>query len=222
MGGWLARTWLRPRRGVSTPAGSFAYIRAVEVEDRISAAMAAGDHRAAATELIRGYGPRILGYLNVVLRDDLDAGDAFSLFAEQVWHGIPAFRGRSSARTWAFKAAWSAAMKVRDDAWRRLGRRLETGEVSRLAEDVRTRTGLRYERQRTELEALRATLSDEDQTLLVLRLDQELTWEEVAEVLSQDGPPVDPAALRKRFERIKQRLGEIVRAQRAKEDAEGS
>lgn len=194
----------------------------MELEDRIAEAMSAGDPRAAATELIRGYGPRILGYLNVVLRDDLDAGDAFSLFAEQVWRGMPSFRGQSSARTWAFKAAWSAAMKVRDDAWRRMGRRLETGEASRLADDVRTRTNLRFERQRAELEALRALLSDEDQTLLVLRLDQELTWEEVSEVLSQDGPRVEPAALRKRFERIKQRLAEIIRAQQARERGESS
>ena len=193
-----------------------------EVEERIAAAMAAGDHRAAATELIRGYGPRILGYLNVVLRNDLDAGDAFSLFAEQVWRGMPAFRAQSSARTWAFKAAWSAAMKVRDDAWRRLGRRLDTGEASRLAEDVRTRTGLRHERQRAELETLRAQLSDENQTLLVLRLDQELTWDEVAEVLAHDAAAVDPAALRKRFERIKLRLAQIIREQRARERDEAS
>ncbi len=191
----------------------------MEVEERIAAAMAAGDHRAAATEVIRGYGPRILGYLNVVLRDDLDAGDAFSLFAEQVWRGMPAFAGRSSARTWAFKAAWSAAMKVRDDAWRRLGRRLDTGEASRIAQDVRTRTGLRYERQRAELETLRLLLSDEDQTLLVLRLDQELSWEEVAEVLALDGEPVDPATLRKRFARIKERLAEIIREQRRKQNS---
>lgn len=192
----------------------------MEVEERIAAAMAAGDHRAAATEVIRGYGPRILGYLNVVLRDDLDAGDAFSLFAEQVWRGMPSFRGRASARTWAFKAAWSAAMKVRDDAWRRLGRRLDTGEASLIAQDVRTRTGLRYERQRAELETLRLLLSDEDQTLLVLRLDQELSWEEVAEVLALDGEPVEPATLRKRFERIKQRLAEIIREQRTKHPQE--
>ena len=193
----------------------------MELEERIAAAMAAGDHRAAATEVIRGYGPRILGYLNVVLRDDLDAGDAFSLFAEQVWRGMPAFAGRSTARTWAFKAAWSAAMKVRDDAWRRLGRRLDTGEASRIAEDVRTRTGLRYERQRAELETLRLLLSDEDQTLLVLRLDQELSWEEVAEVLALDGEPVEPATLRKRFARIKERLAEIIREQRRKQQSGG-
>jgi RNA polymerase sigma-70 factor, ECF subfamily len=185
---------------------------ASEVEARVEAAMLAADHEAAATELIRGYGPRILGYLRRVLRDEADASDAFSMFAEQVWRGMGGFEGRSSARTWAYKAAWSAAMKVRDDAWRRLGRRLDTREASRLADTVRSRTAVRIERQRAELEALRAELSEEDQTLLVLRLDQDLTWEEVAEVLSLEGRAVEPATLRKRYERIKARLAELVRA----------
>jgi RNA polymerase sigma-70 factor, ECF subfamily len=77
---------------------------------------------------------------------------------------------------------------------------------------VRSRTAVRLERQRAELEALRAELSDEDQTLLVLRLDQDLTWEEVAEVLSLEGRAVEAATLRKRYERIKGRLAELVRA----------
>lgn len=192
------------RAGSSTLPG-------MDVEARISAALEAGDHRLAATEIIRGYGPRILGYLNVLLRDETAAADAFALFAEQVWRGMPGFQRRSSARTWAFKAAWSAAMKVRDDAWRRLGQRLDTTEATRLAADVRTRTAVRLERQRQELEELRAMLDDEEQTLLVLRLDQELSWDEVAEVLSQDGQRVDPATLRKRYERIKDRLAEIIR-----------
>lgn len=190
----------------------------MDVEERVASALAEGDHRAAATEVIRGYGPRILGYLNVVLRDDLDAADAFSLFAEQIWRGMPDFQRRSTVRTWAFRSAWSAAMKVRSDAWRRLGRRLETGEASRLAEDVRTRTGLRFERQRAELEELRGQLSEEDQTLLVLRLDQQLTWEEVSEVLSPaGGEPIPLPTLRKRYERIKDRLAAIVREHRARE-----
>lgn len=109
-------------------------------------------------------------------------------------------------------------MKVRSDAWRRLGRRLETGEASKLAEDVRTRTGLRFERQRAELEELRTQLSEEDQTLLVLRLDQQLTWEEVSEVLSPAGEPIPLPTLRKRYERIKERLAAIVREHRARED----
>ncbi|MGC3998729.1 MAG: sigma-70 family RNA polymerase sigma factor [Anaeromyxobacter sp.] len=183
----------------------------MDVEARVTELMAAGQHREAATEIIRGHGPRILGYLHKLLGNDADASDAFSLFAEQVWRGVPRFEGRSTSRTWAFKAAWSAAMKVRDDGWRRLHQRLESSEASRLADEVRTRTGLRVERQRRELEELRAELSDEDQTLLVLRLDQQLAWEDVAEVLSTDTAPVDPATLRKRYERIKARLAALVK-----------
>ncbi len=185
-----------------------------DVEGRVTALLSAGDHRGAATEVIRGYGPRALGYLHRLLGNDTDAADAFSMFAEQVWRGMPNFEGRSSVKTWAFKAAWSAAMKVRDDAWRRLREGLPSSAASQLADEVRTNTALRFETLRQELEVLRAELTAEDQTLLALRLDQELTWDEVAEVLSTDGRVVDAATLRKRYERIKGRLAAIVRERR--------
>ncbi|HYD39794.1 MAG TPA: sigma-70 family RNA polymerase sigma factor [Anaeromyxobacter sp.] len=185
-----------------------------DVEARVTALLSAGDHRGAATEVIRGYGPRALGYLHRLLGNDTDAADAFSMFAEQVWRGMPNFEGRSSVKTWAFKAAWSAAMKVRDDAWRRLREGLPSSAASHLADEVRTNTALRLETLRQELEVLRAELTAEDQTLLALRLDQELTWDEVAEVLSIEGRAVDAATLRKRYERIKGRLAAIVRERR--------
>jgi RNA polymerase sigma-70 factor, ECF subfamily len=185
-----------------------------DLEVRVTGLLEAGEHRAAATEVIRGYGPRVLGYLHRLLGNETDAADAFSLFAEQVWKGMSNFEGRSSVKTWAFKAAWSAAMKVRDDAWRRLREGFRTGAASNLADEVRTTTGIRFETLRQELEVLRAELTAEDQTLLALRLDQELTWEEVAEVLSAVGPKPDPAALRKRYERIKARLAAIVKDRR--------
>jgi RNA polymerase sigma-70 factor (ECF subfamily) len=185
-----------------------------DVEARVTALLAEKEYRGAATEVIRGYGPRALGYLHRLLGNDADAADAFSMFAEQVWRGMPNFEGRSSVKTWAFKAAWSAAMKVRDDAWRRLREQLPSSAASHLADEVRTNTALRFESLRQELEVLRAELTAEDQTLLALRLDQELTWEEVAEVLSIEGRVVDPATLRKRYERIKARLAAIVRERR--------
>lgn len=185
-----------------------------DVEARVTALLAGGDHRGAATEVIRGYGPRALGYLHRLLGNDTDAADAFSMFAEQVWRGMPNFEGRSSVKTWAFKAAWSAAMKVRDDAWRRLREGLPSSAASQLADEVRTNTALRFETLRQELEVLRAELTAEDQTLLALRLDQELTWDEVAEVLSIEGRAVDATTLRKRYERIKGRLAAIVRDRR--------
>jgi RNA polymerase sigma-70 factor (ECF subfamily) len=109
--------------------------------------------------------------------------------------------------------AWNAAQNLRDGAWRRRGRRFATGEASALAEEVRTRTAVVVERQRQALERLRASLSVEDQSLLALRVDQGLPWTEVAEVLAEEGRQSDPAALMKRFERLKERLGRMAREQ---------
>ncbi len=183
----------------------------MELEDRVRELIAAGDHRGAATEAIRRFGPQVLGYLRSVLRDADDAADAFSQFAEDLWRGIGGYRGESLLRTWAYKIAWCAAMHVRSDAWKRRGRRFEPGEASRLAEEVATRSAVRHERRRIALDRVRQSLSAEEQTLLFLRLDQELPWNEVAEVLSASGTHVDPPAVRKRYERLKERLADKLR-----------
>jgi len=181
------------------------------VEAHLQELLAKGDHRAAATEALRAFGPKILGYLQAVLRDEADASDAFSVFAEHLWRGLPSFRFEASLKTWCFKLAWNAALNLKDEAWRRRGRRFESGEASRLAEEIRTRTGVRVERRRAALEALRAELSDEEQTLLVLRLDQQLSWGEIAEVLAREGTAPDAPALRKRYERLKEKLARLVK-----------
>jgi RNA polymerase sigma-70 factor, ECF subfamily len=185
----------------------------MSIEARVQALLAAGDHRGAATAALQGFGPKVLGYLRSILRDGEDAADAFSHFAEDLWRGIPSFRGQSSFKTWTYKVAWNAAMHVRSDAWKRLGRRLESGEASRLADEIATRSALKVERQRQWLDALRDSLTAEEQTLLFLRLDQQLEWAEVAEVLSAEGSPVEPTAVRKRYERLKERLARMVRDQ---------
>ncbi|HSN93097.1 MAG TPA: sigma-70 family RNA polymerase sigma factor [Anaeromyxobacteraceae bacterium] len=182
-------------------------------EKRIDDLIARGDVRGAATEAIRAFGPRILGYLHAILRDEADAGEAFSIFAESLWRGLPSFRGECAFRTWAYKLAWNAALRLRDDAYRRRGRRLGSTEASRLAEEIRTRSAVRRERQSAALDRLRAGLTPAEQSLLVLRIDQRLPWEDVAAVLSAPGEAIDPAMLRKRFERLKERL-----ARRAREE----
>ncbi len=70
---------------------------------------------------------------------------------------------------------------------------------------------MKVERQRAHLAELRAELSDEEQTLLVLRIDQQLAWEEIAEVLATPVATPDAAMLRKRFERLKERLARLAR-----------
>ncbi|BDG01232.1 RNA polymerase sigma factor [Anaeromyxobacter oryzae] len=180
-------------------------------DDRIHALLATGDLRGAATEAIRGYHGEILRFLRASLRNDADAEEAFSVFAEHLWRSIGTYQGRASFRTWALRIAANAALNVRSEAWRRRGRAFETGEASALAASLSTGSGVRVEQQRSALDRLREALSLEDQILLVLRVDQGLSWADVAEVLSLDqGGPVTAATLTKRFERLKERLSRLA------------
>ena len=57
-----------------------------------------------------------------------------------------------------------------------------------------------------------------DRTLLILRVDRRMSWLEIAEILGEDPDPAAlkrrSVALRKRFERLKESLGQQLRAQR--------
>jgi RNA polymerase sigma-70 factor (ECF subfamily) len=181
------------------------------VEERILAALDRGDHEGAAAEVIRGYGPQILGYLTRVLGSPDDAQDAFSLFAESTWRGIAGFQRRSTVRVWAYRVAWTTALRVTGDAWRRRRERLPTSLASRIAADVLSRTARTAERESAALERLRRELSAEEHSLLVLRVDRRLAWREVAEVMAAEGRPVDEEALRKRFGRLREKLARLAR-----------
>jgi RNA polymerase sigma-70 factor (ECF subfamily) len=170
-----------------------------------------GDLNAAAAAVIEVLGPAILRYLRSMLREEDDAADAFSQWAENVWLGLATFRFGSSLKTWSYRLAWNAGQNLRNEAWRRHGQRLASGQASQLAESIRTRSAVVVERQRQALDELRAALDDAERSLLTLRIDQQLSWDEVSEVMTQGGQPVEPSTLMKRFERIKAKLGRLAR-----------
>jgi RNA polymerase sigma-70 factor (ECF subfamily) len=182
------------------------------LEDLISDALARGDADRAAAEAIRGYGPQILGYLTRVLGSADDAADAFSYFSEQLWRGMRGFEGRSTVRVWAYRVAWTAAMRVAEDGWRRRRERLRTSMASRIAAEVVTTASRAAADEGAELQRLRGALAPDERSLLVLRVDQRLSWKEVAEIMRGAGERVDEAALRKRFERVKRKLRELAAA----------
>jgi RNA polymerase sigma-70 factor, ECF subfamily len=178
------------------------------VEADIRRALDAGDLDEAATAAIRGYGPQIAGYLRVVMKSEQESSEAFSIFGEMLWKGLASFRGESSFLTWAYHLAWASVRRYGDDSFRRRAERLSTTAASRLAQEVFTTTG---RQQQDQLAELRAQLAPEEQTLLVLRLDRDLSWREIAQVFDEEG--VGEAALRKRFERLKARIRELAAAQ---------
>jgi RNA polymerase sigma-70 factor (ECF subfamily) len=205
-----------PPRRVGPALGAFrarspiGYDVPVGVEDLVQARLRAGDLHGAATVAIRELGPAVARYLRSMLRAETDVADAFSDWAESLWGGIGSFQGRSSFATWAFRLAFNSALDLSGRAHRKRERRLVTSEASILAEEVRT-TVFTLERRRRRLDELRAELAGDDKTLLFLRVDQQLPWEDVAAVLSRESAPVDSAAVRKRFERLKEKLRKLAR-----------
>jgi RNA polymerase sigma-70 factor (ECF subfamily) len=184
----------------------------MSLDAEIAALLARGGRDEATTRAIEVLGPEVLGYLRAVLRSDDDAEDAFSQFAESVWRGLPSFRGESTLRTWCYGIAWRCVVSARRDPRHRRGERLGTTLASQLAGRVFATTAVEHERQAGALERLRARLEPEEQTLLTLRIDRRLSWAEVADVLACAGPPrPDEAALRKRFERLKDKLASAAR-----------
>lgn len=184
------------------------------VEALVAELLDGRDYQRAAEEVMREYGPGIRGLFLTIFRRNPDAAeDAFSLFAENLWRHLPEFRRESSVRTWVYCVARNAAVTVTREGWRRLGRRLETLEAERLAEEVRTRSAVRLERQSSALTELRDALDLDEQTLLTLRLDERLPWEEIALIMSSGDERHDAATMRKRFERLKAKLAELARRQ---------
>jgi RNA polymerase sigma-70 factor (ECF subfamily) len=174
-----------------------------DIEADVLALLDAGDLARAATAAIKGYGPQVLGYLTAVLRDDDEAADAFSVFCEDLWRGMASFRRESSVRTWAYRVAWHAAMRAARQPYRQRRRRLATSAASAIAAEVRSTTLTHMKQANVDkLAEVRKSLTAEEQTLLILRVDRELSWKDIAQVMA----PLDEAALRKRFERLKEAL----------------
>lgn len=195
----------------SPPVRRPAPVSGTALDERVRALLDQGEARDAAALAIRELGPQVLGYLAAMLRSESDAREVFSQFAEDLWKGLPGFRGESSLRGWAYRIAWHASARFARDPYRQRGRRLETSEASILAEEVRTARGEEAWRS-DRMQEIRARLDPDEQTLLILRVSRGLSWREVAHVLSAEaGEPTSEAALRKRFERLKEKLGILAR-----------
>ncbi len=180
-----------------------------EVERSLREAHDRGDKEEVTRLLVASYGPEILGFLAVVMRDEEAARDVFSQVTESIWRHLERFGGRSTFRTWAYAIARNAAFRARQ---KKEMERLRTGQAEGLVATPKstTRPYLRTEN-KERLAQLRATLDPESQALLTLRIDRNMSWTEIAEVLA-DEPLDDPslrraaARERKRFERLKERL----------------
>jgi len=188
-------------------------------EQALRVAWDVSDFQIVAKLALERYGPEILGILVAHLRSTSDAGEVFSLFAEDLWRGLPGFQWRCSLRAWAHRIARNAAVRWATAGDRRPERNLpiESPSVLELAEQVRSST-LVYMRSdvKSEVRRLREELPEIDQMLLILRIDKAMEWPEIAAALADDDLVGDDlkreaARLRKRFQLATDKLREMAR-----------
>lgn len=181
-------------------------------EEHALSLLAAGDTRGATSWVLQAYGNEVCGYVLSLVRDSDDAADAFAAAAEQLFRNIARFRRESTLRTFFYSIARNAAFADKRRAARARGEPIaDFAELLEAA--VRTAT-LQFKKSEVKdaLAELRDSLAPEDRELLVLRVDRNLSWQDVALVLLADTER-EPEALkreaaraRKHFERVKERL----------------
>lgn len=172
------------------------------------------ERHAQAEQAIRDHGPEIFGWLVTSTASDVEAQEAYSAFAEELWQSLARFDGRCSLRTWCYMLARHVLVRVRTAREQNLP--LTAAPPSALEAVVRETTQLHFRTDVKEhVRELRRALPEDDQHLLVLRVDRGLEWRDVALVMLGDDAKPDAlareaAALRKRFERVKDKLRELA------------
>jgi RNA polymerase sigma-70 factor (ECF subfamily) len=174
------------------------------------------DFAAVAAWVVESYGREVFAYLLSVERDREEAHDAFSALCLALCESLPQFRSECSLRTYVYMLAhrqWVNAVRGRR---KRAEVHLSDG-LEAVAERVRTTTVQWLQTgPRERLVKLRDSLDPADRTLLLLRLNERLSWRDIARVLCEESPGSEAldreaATLRKRFERLKSQFRRELR-----------
>jgi RNA polymerase sigma-70 factor, ECF subfamily len=183
------------------------------VEEDVRRLCEGGQNERAVGVTLERYGPEIGRFLVSVLHDVDLAADAFGIFGECLLKGLPDFRWESSLRTWVYKLARNTCYQLLRSANRRevpasdpVSSSVAQGERSRTQPWMQTQVKERFR-------ALREKLEVEERMLLMLRVDQRLSWVEIAQALAEPqerlgGRELErrAASLRQEFQRLKARL----------------
>lgn len=185
----------------------------MELDEAVAEALARGDHEEAVRVALAGLERELRGFLFGVLLDRHAADEVLAMFSEDLWKSLDTFEGRASVRTWCYRLARSACARyLRDPHWRR-ERPLDLGSnVAAAAPRTPTPTW-RTTPFRDAVTRLREELDPEARSLLILRVDRRMSWREIVVVQGDaDAPsPRQEAAVRKRFQRIKEHLARRAR-----------
>lgn len=183
----------------------------ITLESRVRELAEAGSIDEAAALAIEQYGPEIHGYVAALMHDADVGWDVFQQFSEDLWQGLAGFRWGSSLRTWCYVLARNASHRYRRAPYLKRRERLFTDQISRIVQSIRTTTRPHLKADASDwLSRVREELTLDEQTLLTLRIDRRMPFEEIAQIMADPGESLKSATVRKRFERVKQKLRELA------------
>jgi RNA polymerase sigma-70 factor (ECF subfamily) len=190
-----------------------------------------GELDLACRSILETFGGEVMRFFVNRARDPELASEAFAMFSEDIWRGLPGFVFRSSARTWTFSVAYHALLRAARCSSRH-SRGMSLSDVQSQPARTQTRTAtppyLQSDAKQRLLE-LRGRLSEEDQALLDLRVIRRFSWKDIARIRLHAIPEPEPepidvrreaARLRKRFELLRRRLRDMARADGILRDGE--
>jgi RNA polymerase sigma-70 factor (ECF subfamily) len=196
--------------------------RLTATEEAARAAWQRQDFESVTRIVLTDYGLELYSFVLAQFRgQSSSAEEVFSEFTEDLWRALPKFEWRCSIRAWCYKLARSASSRYRRSPHNRADRRVPLSDVPLLSEAVQrlrteTQPHLRSE-VKNKVQRLREKLVQEDQDLLILRIDRNLSWRDVVHAMHEpDDVPTNEqarrleAALRQRFAEVKKRLRRLA------------
>jgi RNA polymerase sigma-70 factor (ECF subfamily) len=182
------------------------------LEQRIGRHHERGEIKEAAAAAIEAFGPEILGFLVAVARDERLAGESFSQFCQDLWTDMPAFRGETSFRTWAYRLARNAWLRLlREPRLQKTVTHSDSPHISNVERRVKTLSlpHLESEAER-QVSKLRKSLDPEDHALLILHIDRQMSWSEIGQVMISAEEASDQGAVERRAAALRERFDQVT------------
>ena len=165
------------------------------------------NYREASEKALFEYGAEILGWLVSVVPTQQIAEDICQNFCVAFWQALPGFEWKSSLRVWAYSLARYTRNRYYRDKHRKHQPESLSQFESELSVGLSTMLSRLYQGQRlSQLAQLRRQLAEDEQTLLILRVDRELSFREIGEVMD-----CEEATARKNFQYAKNKLTNMAK-----------
>ncbi len=192
----------------------------MEPDKQIQSLQQDGNLQRALFIIFNQYGSELYGFI-INCIGDIDAADEiYSDMSEDVCRGLLNFQWRSSLRTWLYALTRNSLYRYKLNLMHRKNRfvPLSRAPISDLiCPNNRTSTA-DYQKTHNKLHArqIRKKLPLDDQMLLILKIDRNLSWQEIVQImLDKSSSEVIPGKyfeqrLRKRFQRIKHKFRQLA------------